>query len=368
MIYLSIYLNIIYAFICVVLAQKFLHIFQLRDYNAKRYLAYFNFRFWVFEAVLMGIFVAQILIFNLFFVILINLILLPIFAIIFNNISISQKTPIIYTSRLKRIYVLTAILLILPIFFKKMAILSPILMIFAPIFANFLNFFDKIKNKNYILAAQKKLKNSTAKIIAITGSNGKTTTKNILFEMLKTQFKVVASPKSFNTPLGLAKFLNQTNLDVDFIILEYGARHKNDVKNLCKIYGADFGIITQIAPQHLQTFKSIENVAKAKQKLSEFLNLKPCVFNVDNDYVLQMFNQKNGGKISISTKSKNANFYGQKISIKNFKTEFEICFENQKILCQTCLLGQHNVTDILLAFGLAFSLGRSEERRVGKEC
>lgn len=357
MIYLCIILNLIYAFICVVLTQKFLHIFQLRDYNAKRYLSYFNFWFWIFEAVLMGIFVAQILIFNLFLSFLINLILLSIIAVIFNNISISQKTPIIYTPRLKRIYFIAAILLILPIFFKKTAILSPILMIFAPIFANFLNFFDKIKNKIFINQAQKKLKNSTAKIIAITGSNGKTTVKNILFDMLKTQFKVVASPKSFNTPLGLAKFLNQTNLNIDFIILEYGARHKKDVENLCKIYGADFGIITQIAPQHLQTFKTIENVAKAKKKLSDFLNFKPCVFNIDNDYILQMYNQKTGDKISVSTTNKNANFFAKNIATKNFKTTFEICFKNQKILCQTCLLGKHNVTDILLAFALAFLLG-----------
>lgn len=357
MIYLCGFINIIYALICVVLAQKFLHIFQLRDYSAKRYLSYFNFGFWIFEAVLMGIFVAQILIFNLFFLLLINLILLPISAVIFNNISISQKTPIIYTPRLKRIYFITAILLILPIFFKKMAILSPILMIFAPIFANFLNFFDKIKNKRYLRQAQNKLKNSAAKIIAITGSNGKTTVKNILFDMLKTQFKVVASPKSFNTPLGLAKFLNQTNLDVDFIILEYGARHKKDVENLCKIFGADFGIITQISPQHLQTFKTIENIAKAKQKLGDFLNSKPCVFNIDNSHILQMFKQKNGDKISASTANKKADFVAKNIKVKNFKTEFEICFENQKIFCQTRLLGNHNVTDILLAFALAFLLG-----------
>lgn len=361
MIYLCIYLNIVYAFVCVVLAQKFVHIFQLRDYNTKRYLSYFNFWFCVFEAVLIAIFVAQILIFNLFLTFLINLILLPIIAIVFNRIIINQKTPIIYTPRLKRFYYLSAILLILPIFFKKTALFSPILMIFAPIFANFLNFFDKIKNKKFIRSAQNKIQNSPAKIIAITGSNGKTTVKNILLNMLKIQFNVVASPKSFNTPLGLAKFLNNTNLNVDYIILEYGARHKNDVKNLCKIYGADFGIITQIAPQHLQTFKTIENVAKAKQKLSEFLNFKPCVFNIDNNFVKQMFEQKNGDKISVSINGKKANFVAQNIAVKNFKTEFEICFKNQKILCHTKLLGGHNVTDILLAFALAFNLGVSTQ-------
>ena len=228
-------------------------------------------------------------------------------------------------------------------------------MIFTPIFANFLNFFDKIKNIQFIKKAKNKLKNSHAKVIAITGSNGKTTVKNILFAMLKTKQKVVASPKSYNTPIGIAKFLNDIDLNVDFVILEYGARHKNDIESLCKLYGADYGIITQISPQHLQTFRTIENIAKAKQKLSEFLNMKPCVFNVDNDYILNMQKVKSGKKISVSTKQK-ANFYAQNIRTENFKTTFEICFKNQKILCKTNLLGEHNVTDILLAFALARQL------------
>lgn len=234
-------------------------------------------------------------------------------------------------------------------------------MIFAPIFANFLNFFDKIKNNIYISKAKNKLKNSSAAIIAITGSNGKTTVKNIVFEMLKTQYKVVASPKSFNTPIGLSKFLNQTNLDVDFVILEYGARHKNDVKNLCKIFGADFGIITQIAPQHLQTFKTIENIAKAKQKLCDFLKNKLCVYNVDNQYIFKMYQEKLGAKIAVSTEGKTADYFADNIVVENFKTKFDLHFGTTTLNCQTPLLGRHNVTDILLACALAKHLNISNK-------
>ena len=209
--------------------------------------------------------------------------------------------------------------------------------------------------KRYIQKAKNKLKNMSCKKIAITGSFGKTSTKNILYQILKEEFDVCATPKSYNTPIGIAKFLNDIDLNVDFVILEYGARHKNDIESLCKLYGADYGIITQISPQHLQTFRTIENIAKAKQKLSEFLNMKPCVFNVDNDYILNMQKVKSGKKISVSTKQK-ANFYAQNIRTENFKTTFEICFKNQKILCKTNLLGEHNVTDILLAFALARQL------------
>lgn len=234
-------------------------------------------------------------------------------------------------------------------------------MIFAPIFANNLNFYDKIKNMTYIKKAKIKLKNSSAKVIAITGSNGKTTVKNILFEMLKTEYKILASPKSFNTSIGLSKFLNESDLNVDFVILEYGARHKNDISKLCKIFGADFGIETQIAPQHLQTFKCIENVANAKQKLSVFLKEKLCVFNVDNEHISKMYADKNGAKIAVSITNKNVDYFADNIKIENFKTNFNLHFLSSTLTCQTNLLGQHNVTDILLAFALAKHLNISNQ-------
>ena len=361
MIFLNVYVNVITSFLNIFFLQNFLHVFQLRNYNAKRYLSYFNFKYWIFYTFLIAIFVVQILIFNLFFTIISNIILLFISPLIYQKICLNKKTPLIYTGRLKKIYLLASIFIILPIFFKKMLILSHICMIFAPIFANCLNFYDKLLNHKFIKKAQIKLKNSRAKVIAITGSNGKTTVKNILYEMLKTQFKVIASPQSFNTPIGIAKFLNNSNLNVDFIILEYGARHKNDIKNLCKIFGANYGILTQISPQHLQTFKNIKNIAKAKGKLSEFLNFKPCIFNTDNRFLFDMYINKPGVKFSTSIENENADFYANKITIKNFKTSFVFNHKNNKFNCQTKLLGKHNVTDIMLASALAINLGISIE-------
>ena len=347
------YLNFITIFINIICVKNLLHLFQLRDYNAFRYLSYFNFKYWIFDAFFIGIFVAQILFFNFIFAFLSSLICLIINSTIFCKIAVGNKTPIVFTPRLKRIYILAIIILIFPIIFKFGAIFSIILIIFAPIFANYLNFFDKIKNYLFIKKAKNKLKNSHALVIAITGSNGKTTVKNILFEMLKIDYKVLASPKSFNTPIGLSKFLNEADLNVDFVILEYGARHKNDVQKLCKIFGADFGIITEIAPQHLQTFKTVENIAKAKKRLCEYLKQNPCVYNIDNNYIFDMYKEKQGEKFSVSTKNKNADFFASNIVVKDFKTNFDLIFENTKLNCITPLLGEHNVTDILLATALA---------------
>lgn len=230
--------------------------------------------------------------------------------------------------------------------------------------ANFLNVYDKILNLHFIKTAKKKLENSSTQIIAITGSNGKTSVKNILLEMLSTEHHVQATPASFNTPLGIAKFINnELKHDTEFLILEYGARHKNDIKKLCKIFGADYGIVTTISPQHLESFHSIENIIKAKQQLSFYLQNKPCIFNIDNIHTMKMFQEKNGTKLSTSIFA-TANVYATNIEIKNNQTHFVLHLNNKEFNLKTNLLGRHNIQNICLATSLAHHLEVSTENIV----
>jgi len=180
--------------------------------------------------------------------------------------------------------------------------------------------------------------------------------------MLSAEHKVQASPMSYNTPLGISKFINnELKNDCEFVILEYGARHKNDVKKLCKIFGADYGIISTVSAQHLQTFKSIKNVAKAKNELPKFLKNKLCIFNADNYFCRQMFNEKIGKKLSVSI-SKKTDIFASNIIIKNFQTHFRLHTKNLCAQVSTNLLGSHNVTNILLATALALELNVSIEK------
>ena len=83
---------------------------------------------------------------------------------------------------------------------------------------------------------------------------------------------------------------------------------------MCKIFGADYGIVTTISPQHLQTFKSVENIAKAKNELPKFLKNKLCVFNIDNKFCRSMFDEKVNKKIS-SVDLKLIFIYGLKLIV-----------------------------------------------------
>lgn len=104
--------------------------------------------------------------------------------------------------------------------------------------------------------------------IGITGSYGKTSVKNILAAMLSTKYKVVASPASFNTPMGFARTINQyLQADTQVLIMEMGARRVGDVREMCDLVQPDHGIVTSIGVCHLATFGSMENVMRTKGEL-----------------------------------------------------------------------------------------------------
>ena len=341
--------------------HKFLHIFQLKDYSNKRYLKYFYNIKSLFFALCLIMFFCEVIFKNIVLYITANSVLYILNFIYLKNLIKSAKTPLKITNKLSRLFAIGTIILFSFSFYKLGFLLLILITPLLPVVANFINIYDKLKNRYFIKMAQNKLKNHPTKIIAITGSNGKTSVKNILLKMLSTQYKVQATPASFNTPLGIAKFINNDlKFDTEFLILEYGARHKNDIKILCDLYGADYGIITTVSGQHLESFKSIENVFNAKKELSNFLQNKPCIFNFDNLYTKRMFDEKTGNKISVSINQK-SDVFANNIRIENFKTHFQMHINNETLSLQTNLLGRHNVLNICLASALAFQLEISTE-------
>lgn len=341
--------------------KNFLHVYQLKDYNCKRYLKYFKLSNWLIYCLGLILFICEIVLhfghpIGSWFIVVCKTILLIFNFAICNNLIVSNKTPIKFTAKIKRLFAMSCLVLAILTCFKLGAELVFLFMPMLPIVANLLNIYDKILNKNYIKKAQKRLKEINPKIIAITGSNGKTSIKNILLQMLNEKF-CYATPKSYNTPLGISLFINN-NLpnDCKYLILEYGARRRGDVKKLCRIFGADFGICSLVAPQHLESFKTINNVYLAKKELSDFLGEKLCVFNLDNAYTQKMFLLKNGDKLGVSIKNY-AYIYATDIKVTDFNTTFNLVVNNCTYPATTKLLGKHNVTNILLATALAMHLG-----------
>lgn len=121
-------------------------------------------------------------------------------------------------------------------------------------------------------------------IISLTGSNGKTTTKELINAVLETTYKVKATQGNLNNHIGVPLSLLRFSEDMDFGIVEMGANHQNEIKFLCDIAQPDFGLITNFGKAHLEGFGSIEGVVKAKSELYEYLkeNKKTVFINSDD--------------------------------------------------------------------------------------
>lgn len=222
---------------------------------------------------------------------------------------------------------------------------------------------ELILQTKYIYLAKKKLASMpNLKIIGITGSFGKTSVKFILQKLLEGQYKVCASPNSYNTPMGLCRAINE-NLKPDdqIFIAEMGARRKGDIAKLCEIATPDIAVITAIGEQHLATFKSIERVAKTKYEIIE--NLKPqglAVFNCHSPIVLDLYNTTTQNKLMVGASENSFAYYSEPQTF-NRGSKFKLTIDNQSIDCVTALLGMHNIGNITLAAAIAYKLGVSLE-------
>lgn len=253
---------------------------------------------------------------------------------------------------------------------------------------------EHIIGKHFVNLAKKKLKKHGKLIkIGITGSFGKTSTKEILGSILKEEFSTLITPKSYNTPLGIAKTINENLKNThEVFVCEMGAKKRGEITELCKFVDVDLGVVTAVGRQHLSTFGSIENVYKTKKELPDYLYQKLCVFNLMNKYVLDMYKdfiyQKIGvfvlqkrklkilkvyiKKIIVSLRltkhkvgkfyeyTKRNNVYAKNLILASEKTTFDL-FENMQFVCkvETKLMGLHNVINILLASAIAMVLGVS---------
>lgn len=126
-------------------------------------------------------------------------------------------------------------------------------------------------------------------ILAITGTNGKTTTKELIAAVLSKKFKVNFTQGNLNNHIGVPLTLLSMNPQTEFGVVEMGANHPGEIRILCEIANPDFGMITNIGKAHLEGFGSFEGVIKTKSELYDFLRVKgcKCFLNADNSLLLQ---------------------------------------------------------------------------------
>jgi UDP-N-acetylmuramoyl-tripeptide--D-alanyl-D-alanine ligase len=133
--------------------------------------------------------------------------------------------------------------------------------------------FDNLIKNILVSLADFKFKNfnSRTAVIGITGSWGKTTTKEVLNELLKDNYKIVLTPENQNTLLAIAKQILKLPSDTEIFICEMGAYYPGDIKKVCNLVHPKIGILTAVGPMHMERFGSLENILKTKMELIENL-------------------------------------------------------------------------------------------------
>lgn len=263
------------------------------------------------------------------------------------------------TKRIIRLMIFIFIVNILFGIFLRYEVLS-----FFEIFVIFISFLLSLPVEGIVFLYYKnkcikKLKRINPIKIAITGSFGKTSTKVILYEILKRDYLAFKTPKSYNTLNGICKCVNEEmDENCNLAIFEFGASRKGDIKKLCKLVKPDYSIITEIGPQHLETFGSIDNIIEEKMSLVSFTK-NEAVLNIDNKYIRE--NDFLGKNVITVSLGKNGDFLAENIVCNRLGLSFRIISNNEIYEIKSQLLGRHHVYNILLSVALASFLGVKKE-------
>lgn len=233
---------------------------------------------------------------------------------------------------------------------------------------------EKGINQHYINDAKRLLKeNDRLTVIGITGSYGKTSVKYFLNTLLQSQFNVLMTPASYNTPMGVVKTIRGSlKPSHEIFICEMGARHVGDIKEICDIVHPDHGIITSIGPQHLETFFSMDNIKSTKFELADALPKGGMLFlNGDNSYINDHIKEKGSqydNKVFYST-CKGADktsgspeplqgYKASDIKLSQLGTEFKVTAPDGEVQqFQMRLIGAHNVANVVGAIAVSHKLG-----------
>ncbi|MBO6196338.1 MAG: UDP-N-acetylmuramoyl-tripeptide--D-alanyl-D-alanine ligase [Butyrivibrio sp.] len=312
-------------------------------------------------------------------------------GLIIASIPRKAKKKFVVTDRVKRLFVTYVVLALIFVLVPYLAAMSlgadamnaMFFAIFGMVFycglipfitalANLINKpIEKRISKWYIDDAKRILnEHEGLRIIGITGSYGKTSVKYYLTTLLSEGFRVLMTPESYNTPMGIVRTIREHMQPThEIFVCEMGARHLHDIKEITDIVHPDDGIVTSIGPQHLETFHSMENIISTKYELLDAVDEKEKAeggkqegkhlkfVNYDNEVIRE--NMKYSDAITYGM-SEDCDYRATNVKVTGGGTTFTVTSpQGESAEFNTRLVGEHNVQNILGAIACANSLGIS---------
>jgi UDP-N-acetylmuramoyl-tripeptide--D-alanyl-D-alanine ligase len=195
-------------------------------------------------------------------------------------------------------------------------------------------------------------------LIGVTGSAGKTTTKEAIAHVLASKFRVLKSEGNFNNHFGLPLMLLKLEPEHDLAVIEMGMSHAGEIRALGKIANPEIGVVTNVAPVHLEFFDSLAGIARAKYELIESLPSNgTAVLNADDEYVSHFGRDYRGRVIKYGTT------FAADVSAENVQSkgaegsEFDVIVAGTRHYTHLPLVGEHNVLNALAAVAVSIACG-----------
>lgn len=293
------------------------------------------------------------------------------------------KKPLVFTNRVKRIYTVAGVISIAvasaiailcgtkhnALWFYSGEVITLASILLLSIFSCAITALaviiltpveNHINRKYYNDAARILRSMPNLKVVGITGSYGKTSTKHYLNAILSEHFDVLMTPGSYNTTMGVIRTIREMMKPYNSVfICEMGAKQKNDIKEICDLVNPEIGIVTAVGPMHLESFKSIENVQSTKFELIDALPAGGlAVINNDFEYCANRpVSNVEAVRYGVASQ-KDCTFIAQDISYNPEGTEFTIAGpDNFTINLKTKLVGECNISNLVAAVIVALRLG-----------
>lgn len=196
------------------------------------------------------------------------------------------------------------------------------------------------------------------KMLALTGTNGKTTTKELIKAVLSTKYNITATSGNFNNNIGVPLTLLQMTQDTELAVIEMGASHPGDIRELVDIAHPDFGLITNVGRAHLLGFGSFEGVKNTKGELYDYIMgvRGKCFVNTSSADLMQMTRQREG-LLTIEYGSVLQNAKILPLDTENPFLRMSITDEGRTYLINTHLVGSYNADNILSAIAVGREFG-----------
>jgi UDP-N-acetylmuramoyl-tripeptide--D-alanyl-D-alanine ligase len=203
-------------------------------------------------------------------------------------------------------------------------------------------------------------------LVGVTGSTGKTTTKDAIAHVLSARFRVLKSEGNFNNHFGLPLMLLKIQPEDEAAVIEMGMSHRGEIAALAKIAQPEVGVVTNVAPVHLEFFKSVAEIARAKYELIESLPLGgTAILNADDEYVSQ-FGRDFHGKVVRYGFHSTANVRAENVEPRGSEgSVFDVVAGGRRERAALRLVGTHNIYNAVAAVAVGLERGLSLAEAAG---